>query len=99
MKNIRDYTYVKGKMWRGYSPHVSIVPVHSHMSHVHLFLSYRSPTTLDAVAFAHIAIVWRAPPLPNNKLKLHLNGFENLIAFCSRILQRYFPYNPEGTLK
>ncbi|XP_031572034.1 metaxin-1-like [Actinia tenebrosa] len=59
------------------------------------FFFGESPTTLDAVVFAHIAIVWRAPPLPNNKLKLHLSGFENLIAFCSRILQRYFPYNPE----
>ncbi|KAK3732776.1 hypothetical protein QZH41_018731, partial [Actinostola sp. cb2023] len=61
------------------------------------FFFGESPTTLDAVAFAHLALVWRTPALPNNRLKNHLMGFENLISFCSRVLQRYFPANPEDT--
>ena len=53
-----------------------------------LFLS--SPTTLDAVVFAHLAVIWKAP-LPNNKLFNYLQGYDNLCMFCGRILQRYFP--------
>ncbi|KAJ7380240.1 metaxin 1 [Desmophyllum pertusum] len=49
-----------------------------------------SPTTLDAVVFAHLAVIWKAP-LPNNKLFNYLQGYDNLCMFCGRILQRYFP--------
>jgi len=53
-----------------------------------------SPTTLDAVVFAHLAVIWKAP-LPNNKLNNYLQGYDNLCMFCGRILQRYFPPDPE----
>ncbi|XP_058957383.2 metaxin-1-like [Pocillopora verrucosa] len=49
-----------------------------------------SPTTLDAVVFAHLAVIWKAP-LPNKKLYNYLQGYDNLCTFCGRILQRYFP--------
>ncbi|XP_073243464.1 metaxin-1-like isoform X2 [Porites lutea] len=47
-----------------------------------------SPTTLDAVVFAHLAVIWKAP-LTNNKLHNYLQGYDNLTMFCGRILQRY----------
>ncbi|EDO27861.1 predicted protein, partial [Nematostella vectensis] len=69
------------------------------VSAIHLIstlLSFHSPTTLDAVVFAHLALIWRAPSLPNNKLANYLKGYDNLYNFCGRILQRYFPPDPEG---
>ncbi|XP_048583753.1 metaxin-1 [Nematostella vectensis] len=59
------------------------------------FFFGESPTTLDAVVFAHLALIWRAPSLPNNKLANYLKGYDNLYNFCGRILQRYFPPDPE----
>ena len=54
-----------------------------------------SPTTLDAVVFAHLAVIWKAP-LPNNKLHNYLQGYDNLTMFCGRILQRYLQPEIEG---
>lgn len=52
------------------------------------FFSHR-PTTLDAVVFSHLAVIYKAP-LPNNKLHNYLQGYDNLSTFCRRVLQRYF---------
>ena len=62
-----------------------------------LFTFLCSPTTLDAVVFAHLAVICKAP-LPNNKLYNYLQGYDNLCMFCGRVLQRYFPPEPEGML-
>ena len=45
--------------------------------------------------FAHLAVICKAP-LPNNKLHNYLQGYDNLCMFCGRVLQRYFPPEPEG---
>lgn len=61
-----------------------------------IFMHYFSrPTTLDAVVFAHLAVIWKAR-LPNNKLNNYLQGYDNLCSFCGRVLQRYFPLEEEG---
>ena len=56
---------------------------------------FSRPTTLDAVVFAHLAVLWKAR-LPNNKLYNYLQGYDDLCSFCGRILQRYFPLEEEG---
>lgn len=56
---------------------------------------FSRPTTLDAVVFAHLAVIWKAR-LPNNKLNNYLQGYDNLCSFCGRVLQRYFPPEEEG---
>ncbi|XP_068740405.1 metaxin-1-like isoform X1 [Montipora capricornis] len=52
------------------------------------------PTYLDAVVFANLAVICKAP-LPNNKLHNYLQGYENLSMFFGRVLQRYFPPETE----
>lgn len=48
------------------------------------------PTSLDAVVFAHLAPLLKAP-FPSGALQNHLKACENLVAFVTRILQQYFP--------
>ena len=51
-----------------------------------------APTTLDASAFGMLSnIVW--PPI-ESPLKTHTQGLENLVAFCQRVLERYYPDAP-----
>ncbi|XP_071794032.1 metaxin-1-like [Asterias amurensis] len=60
------------------------------------FFFGKVPTSLDALIFSYIAPLLRAP-LPSNQLQMHLKGADNLCSFCSRILLRYFPEEPQGT--
>lgn len=55
-----------------------------------------SPTSLDALVFSYLAPLVRVP-FPSNTLQIHCKACENLVMFCSRILQRYFPQDPQGT--
>lgn len=50
----------------------------------------RTPTSLDACVFAHLAPLLKAP-LPNPRLQNHLKACTNLTRFISRILTKYFP--------
>ncbi|XP_022106389.1 metaxin-1-like isoform X2 [Acanthaster planci] len=52
------------------------------------------PTSLDALIFSYLAPLLRAP-LPSNQLQMHLKATDNLCRFCSRILLRYFPDEPQ----
>lgn len=54
-----------------------------------------SPSSLDAVVFAHLAPLLKAP-LPSAALQNHLKACPNLTRFVSRILQRYFPKELQG---
>ncbi|EEC14182.1 metaxin, putative [Ixodes scapularis] len=54
------------------------------------FFFGKRPTSLDAVVFAHLAPLLKAP-FPNAALQNHLKACENLAAFVGRILQQYFP--------
>lgn len=54
------------------------------------FFFGQSPTSLDAVVFAHLAPLLQAP-FPSNALQNHLKACDNLAAFVTRIMQRYFP--------
>ncbi|XP_035663287.1 metaxin-1-like [Branchiostoma floridae] len=58
------------------------------------FFFGQSPTTLDAIVFAHIAPVLKAP-LPSNQLQNHLKNCNNLVNFCARVTSRYFPSDSE----
>lgn len=55
-----------------------------------MFFFGKRPTSLDAVVFAHLAPLLKAP-FPNAALQNHLKACENLAAFVGRILQQYFP--------
>lgn len=55
----------------------------------------QSPSSLDAVVFAHIAPLLKAP-LPSAALQNHLKACANLSRFVSRILHRYFPKDIQG---
>lgn len=54
------------------------------------FFFGQSPSSLDAVVFAHLAPLLKAP-LPSAALQNHLKACPNLTRFVSRILQRFFP--------
>ncbi|XP_070543710.1 metaxin-1-like [Ptychodera flava] len=58
------------------------------------FFYGNTPTFTDAILFGHIAPLLKAP-FPSSKLQNHLKGCPNLCAYCGRILQRYFPPDPE----
>ncbi|XP_072051216.1 metaxin-1-like [Amphiura filiformis] len=60
------------------------------------FFFGNAPTSLDAVVFSHIAPLLKAP-LPSAQLQHHLKCCDNLCRFCSRIVQRYFPLDPNAT--
>ncbi|KZS01464.1 putative Metaxin-1, partial [Daphnia magna] len=54
------------------------------------FFFGQSPSPLDAVVFAHLAPLLKAP-LPSAALQNHLKACTNLTRFVGRVLQRYFP--------
>jgi len=54
------------------------------------FFFGQTPCSLDAVIFAHLAPLLKAP-LPSAALQNHLKACPNLTRFIGRILQRYFP--------
>ncbi|KAI9555759.1 Metaxin-1 [Daphnia sinensis] len=54
------------------------------------FFFGQSPSSLDAVVFAHLAPLLKAP-LPSAALQNHLKACTNLTRFVGRVLQRYFP--------
>lgn len=58
----------------------------------------QSPSSLDAVVFAHLAPLLKAP-LPSAALQNHLKACTNLTRFVGRILQRFFPKEVKGTAK
>lgn len=60
------------------------------------FFFGQSPTSLDAVVFAHLAPLLQAP-FPSNALQNHLKACDNLAAFVTRIMQRYFPLKDGGS--
>ncbi|CAL1611662.1 unnamed protein product [Knipowitschia caucasica] len=56
----------------------------------HKFFFGDSPSSLDAVVFAHLVPLMKTS-FPNSKLQKHLESLSNLCVFCSNILQLYFP--------
>lgn len=52
------------------------------------------PTSLDAVVYGHLQPLLRAP-LSNSPLHTHLKACRNLVAYCQRISNEYFPLSPE----
>ncbi|XP_077514298.1 metaxin-1 isoform X2 [Amblyomma americanum] len=54
------------------------------------FFFGQSPTSLDAIVFAHLAPLLCAP-FPSCALQNHLKACDNLASFVTRIMQRYFP--------
>jgi len=50
----------------------------------------RSPSSVDAVMYAYLAPLLKAP-YPNNALQNYLNNCDNLVKFVVRISQNYFP--------
>ncbi|KAH7962005.1 hypothetical protein HPB52_013959 [Rhipicephalus sanguineus] len=60
------------------------------------FFFGQSPTSLDAIVFAHLAPLLRAP-FPNCALQNHLKACDNLAAFVTRITQRYFSVKDTGS--
>ena len=49
-----------------------------------------APASLDAFVFSHLALLLQAK-LPSGKLQAHLRGLHNLCAYCTHILNLYFP--------
>ncbi|KAL1420889.1 hypothetical protein MTO96_004266 [Rhipicephalus appendiculatus] len=60
------------------------------------FFFGQSPTSLDAIVFAHLAPLLRAP-FPSCALQNHLKACDNLAAFITRITQRYFSVKDTGS--
>ena len=50
----------------------------------------RSPSSVDAVMYAYLAPLMKAP-FPNNSLQNYLKNCNNLVKFVVRISQNYFP--------
>ena len=63
---------------------MSIVPTLVHAAF------FRSPSSVDAVMYAYLAPLLKAP-YPNNALQNYLNNCDNLVKFVVRISQNYFP--------
>ena len=59
------------------------------------FFYGQTPCSLDAVVFAHLAPLLKAP-LPSAALQNNLKACTNLNRFVSRILQRYFSKDVQG---
>lgn len=53
------------------------------------YLFGKSPSSADAVLYAHLAPLLKAP-LPSASLQNHLKGCTNLVAFVGRVTQNYF---------
>ncbi|XP_072166804.1 metaxin-1-like [Diadema setosum] len=62
------------------------------------FFFGESPTSMDAMVFSYLAPLIKVP-FPSNSLQIHCKACDNLAKFCSRILQRYFPPDPEAPPK
>lgn len=60
------------------------------------FFFGQSPTSLDAIVFAHLAPLLRAP-FPSCALQNHLKACDNLAAFVTRIMLRYFSVKDTGS--
>jgi len=60
-------------------------------------LSHVRPTSLDAVVYGHLQPLLKAP-LGNSALHTHLKACRNLVAYCQRISNEYFPLSPEGSV-
>lgn len=60
----------------------------------HEFFFGKSPCSVDAIIFAYLAPLLKAP-FPNAALQNHLKSYDNLCRFVIRIIHRYFPSNPE----
>jgi len=60
-------------------------------------LSHVRPTSLDAVVYGHLQPLLKAP-LGNSALRTHLKACRNLVAYCQRISNEYFPLSPEGSV-
>ncbi|XP_046357275.1 metaxin-1-like isoform X1 [Haliotis cracherodii] len=58
------------------------------------FFFGKTPSSLDALVFGYLAPILKAP-LPNNQIQNHLKGCDNLCSLVNKILQRYFPPDPE----
>ena len=58
---------------------------------------YCRPTSLDAIVFGYLGELLKVP-YPNTTLQNHLKGCPNLVSFCRRILNTYFPLSPEGNI-
>lgn len=54
----------------------------------------KGPTILDAIIYSYLAPLLKAP-LPKKALQTHLKACTNLVAFVSRISEKYFA--PEDT--
>lgn len=61
------------------------------------FLFGAHPTSLDAVLYAYLAPLLKAP-FPNCILQNHLKACNNLHKYVIRISQRYFPSEGLGKL-
>lgn len=51
-----------------------------------------SPASLDAFVFSYLALLLQVK-LPGGKLQAHLQGLQNLCAYCTHILSLYFPWD------
>jgi len=53
------------------------------------FFFGKTPSSLDAAVFGHLAPLMKAP-FPHPALQNHLKACDNLVRFVARVLQRYF---------
>jgi len=60
------------------------------------YFTYR-PTSLDAVVYGHLYPLLKAP-LGSSPLHTHLKACRNLVMYCQRISNEYFPLSPEGSI-
>ncbi|XP_064608299.1 metaxin-1-like [Liolophura sinensis] len=58
------------------------------------FFFGKMPSSLDALVFGYLAPLLKAP-FQGSQLQNHLRGCENLTTLCTRVLQRFFPLDPE----
>ena len=59
------------------------------------FILYCRPTTADAIMFGYIAPLLRIN-FPRNRLKGHIESYQNIIQTIDFILRRYFPPSAQG---
>ena len=59
------------------------------------FILYCRPTTADAIMFGYIAPLLRIN-FPRNRLKGHIESYQNIIQTIDFILRRYFPPSARG---
>lgn len=54
-----------------------------------------SPTTLDAVAYGHLAVISKAP-FTSSTLQNHFHSLDNLGKYCARVSHHFFSNNDAG---